>query len=57
MLAVLPDENLDATAIYEATRADVILALTTPGSEGTDGAQRPRRVEVPLDRPAPVEEK
>ena len=33
MLAVLLDEDFDATAIYEATRADVIAALTTPGSK------------------------
>ena len=33
MLPVLLDENFDATAIYKATRADVIPALTTPGSK------------------------
>ena len=33
VLAVLLDVNFDATAIYEATRADVIAALTTPGSK------------------------
>ena len=33
VLTVLLDENFDATAIYKATRADAIPALTTPGSK------------------------
>lgn len=33
VLLVLLDENFDATAIYEAERADVIAALMKPGSK------------------------
>lgn len=33
VLMVLLDENFDATAIYEAHRAAVLTALTTPGSK------------------------
>ena len=33
VLMVLLDENFDATHIYEANRADVIAAITAPGSK------------------------
>lgn len=33
MLLVLLDQNFDATAIYEADRAAVVIALTAPGSK------------------------
>ena len=36
VLAVLLDENFDAAAIYEAERADVIAALTKPGSKARE---------------------
>ena len=32
MLMVLLDENFNASAIYEASRADVLAALALPGS-------------------------